>query len=75
MSFRPLIAKWPSKAAMAHDVGTTQKVVQAWWNRDSIPAQWYPTIARAADRRLIRGVSEKALVLAAAKRRPVRERA
>lgn len=75
MSFRPIIAKWHSKAAMAADLGTTQKVVQAWWNRDSIPAHWYPSIARAADRRLIRGVSEKLLVAAAARRRPVRGRA
>lgn len=75
MSFRPLIAKWHAKAALAADIGTSQKVVQAWWNRDSIPAQWYPAIARAAERRLIRGVSEKALAAAAARRRPIRERA
>lgn len=72
MSFRPLIAKWPSKAALGADIGASQKVVQAWWNRDSIPPQWYPAIARAAAKRLIRGVTEGHLVKAAAARRPVR---
>jgi len=45
-SFRAIIELWPSKEAMASDVGSGLKApaVSKWWQRDSIPAEWWSVV-------------------------------
>ena len=72
MSFRAIIAKWPSMADLARDVGTTQGVVQAWSLRDSIPPQWWAPLLEAASARKLEDVTRAALDQTVAARRPPR---
>jgi hypothetical protein len=43
-SFRALIQLWPSREAMATDIGAKSSAVSKWWQRDSIPAEWWSPI-------------------------------
>lgn len=50
-SFRDVISLWPSRPALASDLGTDRLlVVNAWWNRDSIPAAEFLNVVRAAEK-------------------------
>lgn len=40
-SFRSVIELWPSREAMASDIGAGASAVSKWWQRDSIPAEWW----------------------------------
>lgn len=57
MSFRPIIKRWPSKSALAADLGLKHFHVQAWWHRDSIPGDWDTAIVSAAAKRGYEDVS------------------
>ena len=61
MQYRDLIAMWPSKRALALDIGAKLKTVELWHHRDSIPASWWLELIKAADRRGI-SVSSDTLV-------------
>ena len=43
-SFRTLIELWPSREGMASDIGAKSSAVSKWWQRDSIPAEWWSPI-------------------------------
>lgn len=43
-SFRSIIELWPSREAMASDVGATAVVVSKWWQRHNIPAEWWSAV-------------------------------
>lgn len=43
-SFRALIEFWPSREAMAADIGAKPSAVSKWWQRDSVPAEWWAPI-------------------------------
>lgn len=43
-SFRSIIELWPSREAMALDVGAKDRAVSKWWQRDNIPAEWWSAV-------------------------------
>jgi hypothetical protein len=43
-SFRLIIELWPSREAMAADIGAGASAVSKWWQRDSVPAEWWSAI-------------------------------
>lgn len=48
-SFRNVIDLWPSREVMAADVAAgSSSVVSKWWQRDSIPAEWWAAILDTA---------------------------
>jgi len=52
-SFRAVIELWPSREAMAAELGARPQAVSKWWQRNSIPSAWWVLIvaspvARAA---------------------------
>lgn len=51
-SFRSIIELWPSRDAMAADIGAKAPAISKWWQRDSIPAEWWSAVLgtpKAAD--------------------------
>jgi hypothetical protein len=40
-SFRSIIELWPSREAMATELGAGAPAVSKWWQRDSVPAEWW----------------------------------
>lgn len=52
-SFRSIIELWPTREACASEIGATPSQVSKWWQRDSVPAEWWAPLlgterARAA---------------------------
>lgn len=43
-SFRALIELWETREAMAADISAKASAVSKWWQRDSIPAEWWAPI-------------------------------
>jgi hypothetical protein len=43
-TFRSIIELWPSREAMAAEIGAGASAVSKWWQRDSVPAEWWSTI-------------------------------
>jgi predicted acetyltransferase len=47
-SFRSLIELWPSREAMAEEIGgVNRSQVSKWWKRDSIPSEYWASVLRA----------------------------
>lgn len=53
-SFRGVIEKWPSPAALAGDLGENTDAVRKWHTRDRIPAEKWSALIEAAKKRRIR---------------------
>jgi len=47
-SFRAIIELWPTRDAMAADVGAKPASVSKWWQRDSIPADWWSSVTSSS---------------------------
>lgn len=47
-SFRSIIELWPSRESMATDIGGNAAAVSKWWQRDSIPAEWWASVLGTA---------------------------
>ena len=74
LSFRDVIARWPTTRAFARDAGCSPTLVRQWRHRDSVPARYWPRIVEGASRRGIVPVDLRLLAQLAAKRRiPVAE--
>ena len=43
-SFRALIELWETREAMAADIGAKPSTVSKWWQRGSIPAEWWAPV-------------------------------
>jgi hypothetical protein len=43
-SHRSVIDLWPSREAMAAEVGAGNWAVIKWFKRDSIPSKWWPNV-------------------------------
>jgi hypothetical protein len=79
-SFRDVIELWGPKdawgarEAMARDVGATASQVSKWWQRDSIPAEWWASLL-ATDKAVANRVTAEQLTFFAARvaREPVLE--
>ena len=49
-TFEDIIAKWPSKAVLAEEIGVAPGLVRAWAKRKIIPGRRLPDVAAAASR-------------------------
>lgn len=65
-TFRAVIELWPSREAMAADVGATPWNVSKWWQRRSIPVEWWSDVL-ATDTARAAGVSADLLAGLAAR--------
>ena len=65
-SFRAVIELWPSKEAAAADLGANSWTVSKWWQRKSIPAEWWAAVL-ATDKVRTAGVTAEALTSFAAR--------
>ena len=65
-SFRSLIELWGSREAMASDIGAGASTVSKWWQRDSVPAEWWSVIL-ATDKAVSAEVDAEALTILAAR--------
>lgn len=65
-SFRSIIELWPSKEAMASDIGAGASAVSKWWQRDSIPAEWW-SVVLVAERSREAGLTADMLTTLAAR--------
>lgn len=72
-SFRSVIELWSSKEAMAADLGARANNVSKWWQRDSIPAEWWSAILATEIARTAGLTAD--LFTELAKREPVESRA
>ena len=43
-SFRDVIELWETREALAADIGANSSAVSKWWQRDSIPAEWWSPV-------------------------------
>jgi hypothetical protein len=68
-SFRSIIELWTSREAMAADIGATSAQVSKWWQRDSLPSDWWANILDTSVARSA-GVTGEILIALAA-RHPV----
>ncbi len=50
-TFAEVISLWVSAAELARDLKIQDLTARAWRQRDSIPAEYWPEIERAAERR------------------------
>jgi hypothetical protein len=65
-SFRSIIELWPSREAMALELGAGAPAVSKWWQRDSVPAEWWSAIL-ATDVASVAGVTAERLTALAAR--------
>ena len=65
-SFRSIIELWPSREAMAADIGAGASTVSKWWQRDSVPAEWWSAVL-ATEVAVRNGVTAEALTVLAAR--------
>lgn len=47
LTFRSIIALWPSPDAMAADIGAGPSAVRKWSQRNRIPEEWWRTVLDA----------------------------
>lgn len=43
-SFREVVELWGKRETMAEDLGVPSNLVSKWWQRDRIPAGWWPLV-------------------------------
>lgn len=46
-TFREIIDLWRTRKALADEVGAGHMIVLKWWQRDSIPVEWWAAIAKS----------------------------
>jgi len=68
-SFRDVIELWPSKEAMGADLRANASAVSKWWQRDSIPAEWWAAIL--SNEKAMSGGATSDLLTRLAAREPV----
>ena len=64
-SFRTLIELWETREAMASDISAKASAVSKWWQRDSVPAEWWAPILATETAFKARLKPETLVVLAA----------
>jgi hypothetical protein len=75
MTFRAIIDRWDSKAALGADLGIPRGTIQQWWNRDSIPAERFAEIEEAAAKRGFAGITAEVMLDILRRRRERRDAA
>lgn len=43
-SFREVIDLWPTREVLGAEIGLPPNSVSKWWQRDSIPAEWWTAL-------------------------------
>lgn len=67
--FQHVIALWGSVSAFAADLGVNERTAMSWWQRKSIPSEWFAAVVRSAERRgFIEVTAEKLALIAEARR-------
>lgn len=69
-SFRSIIELWPSREAMAADIEAKAAAVSKWWQRDSVPAEWWSSLL-ATGIAVDAGLNAEALTALAARKSEV----
>ena len=57
--FRDIIKAWPSRPAMAADIGAGSSRVSGWYNTNSIPGPWWLPVVNAAKRKADAALSDE----------------
>jgi len=70
-SFKEVIALWPSRSELAEDSHADLAAVHKWVERDSIPAEYWWIVSRAAKRRRLPVTAQKLAYIAHRKRRSI----
>ena len=67
LSFRLIVELWPSREALAVDVGggADAGLISKWWQRDKIPDKWWARVV-ATERAKSEGITLDALARLAA---------
>jgi len=68
-SFQDIIGLWGTVAAFAADLDVKERTAMSWWQRNSIPADWFAPVVRAAQARSFKGVTADKLSVIAEERR------
>ena len=69
-SFKHIIECWPTRAALAVEVGAAPLSVRAWHHRNSIPAEYWLRVVTAAKARGFKGITYEAMLALADKKLP-----
>lgn len=69
-SNRQIIELWETRSAFADDIKIKEGTASAWWQRDSIPKEFWKAIVEAAKTRKFKGVTLEVLADIAAKSLP-----
>lgn len=56
-TIRDLIAEWPTRKALADEIGANTDAVHKWAASNRIPSDWQAAVVEAAARRKIRGIT------------------
>ena len=43
-TFRSIIELWPKREQLGAEIGIAATSVSKWWQRDSIPAEWWASL-------------------------------
>lgn len=70
---RNLIGRWDRLGDFARSVGCAPATANHWRRRDSIPAEWFAAVARAAQAKGFQDVTPDALARRAERKRLVAE--
>lgn len=60
-SYRKIIELWPTRAGFAEDLEIKQGTASAWWQRDSIPKEFWKPLVLIARKRGFKGVTYELL--------------
>ena len=69
-SFRDVVNAWPTRDALAKDVGANLWLVLKWPQRDWIPAEWWLALLKTKTAREVGLTAEDLLRLASGRRLP-----
>jgi len=64
-SFRAVIELWPSREALASEIGARSSAVSKWWQRDRIPSEYWLAVLGSPKAQAARLSSELLADLAA----------
>ena len=73
-SFKDVIKLWDSQEAFASEIGINLPAVRKWWQRDSIPVDWWAAVIRSSVGRKNGLSAEKFVAFAIASREASRLR-
>lgn len=64
-TFRAIIELWPTRESLSEEIGARASTVSKWWQRDTIPAEWWSSVLNTERARLAGLTAENLASLAA----------